>query len=154
MTRKISDSVAKISLGKLECLELGNIDAKRDWGFARDYVDGMWRMLQADQPDTYVLATNRTETVRDFVRMAFNAAGITVEFSGTAENEIATDVSSGKILMRVNPQYYRPAEVDLLIGDSAKANAELGWAPATTLEELCSMMVAADLRRNEAGNSF
>src|SRR3546814_13692613 len=87
-------------------------------------------MLQADQPDTYVLATNRTETVRDFVRMAFNAAGITVEFSGTAENEIATDVSSGKILMRVNPQYNRPAEVDLLIGDSPKDKAELGWAPA------------------------
>src|SRR3546814_12684777 len=95
-------------------------------------------MLQADQPDTYVLATNRTETVRDFVRMAFNTAGITVEFSGTAENEIATDVSSGQILMRVNPQYSRPAAVVLLIGDYANANADLGWAPATTLEDLTS----------------
>src|SRR3546814_11948755 len=111
-------------------------------------------MLQADQPDTYVLATNRTEPVRDFVRMAFNAAGITVEFSGTAENEIATDVSSGKILMRVNPQYYRPGEVDLLIGDCAKPNAELGWDTATTLEDLCNIMVAADLGPTATGNSF
>lgn len=154
VTRKITDSVAKIKLGKLDCLELGNIDAKRDWGFARDYVEGMWRMLQADEPDTYVLATNRTETVRDFVNMAFAAAGITVEFSGSEEQEVAVDTATGKVVMKVNPRFYRPAEVDLLIGDPAKAKAKLGWSPATSLEELCKMMVEADLRRNEAGFSF
>lgn len=154
VTRKITDSVAKISLGQLDCLELGNIDAQRDWGFAKDYVDGMWRMLQADTPDTFVLATNRTETVRDFVGMAFKAAGIDVAFSGHAEAEIATDTATGRVVMRVNPRYYRPAEVDLLIGSPAKAKAELGWEPTTSLEDLCSMMVAADLRRNKAGASF
>ncbi|WP_374550515.1 GDP-mannose 4,6-dehydratase [Sphingobium yanoikuyae] len=154
VTRKITDSVAKIRLGLLDCLELGNIDAKRDWGFARDYVAAMWKMLQADEPDTYVLATNRTETVRDFVEMAFKAAGIEVTFSGKEAEEIATDNATGKVVMRVNPKYYRPAEVDLLIGSPAKAKAKLGWEPTTTLEELCAMMVAADLRRNEAGFSF
>lgn len=154
VTRKITDSVAKIKQGKLDCLELGNIDAKRDWGFARDYVEGMWRMLQAEEPDTFVLATNRTETVRDFVAMAFKAAGITVEFSGSAEQETAVDTTTGKVVMRVNPRFYRPAEVDLLIGSPAKAEAKLGWKPTTTLEELCKMMVDADLRRNEAGFSF
>jgi len=154
VTRKITDTVAKIKLGKLDCLELGNIDAQRDWGFARDYVEGMWRMLQADEPDTYVLATNRTETVRDFVDMAFRAAGITVEFSGSAEQEVAVDTATGKVVMRVNPRFYRPAEVDLLIGDPAKAKAKLGWSPTTRLEELCKMMVEADLGRNAAGFSF
>lgn len=154
VTRKITDSVAKIQLGKLDCLELGNLDAKRDWGFAKEYVDGMWRMLQVETPDTYVLATNRTETVRDFVRMAFKGAGITVDFKGSAENEIALDVATGKTVMRVNPRYYRPAEVDLLIGNPAKAKAKLDWEPTTTLEQLCQMMVEADLRRNQAGFSF
>ena len=154
VTRKITDSVAKIKLGKLDCLELGNIDAKRDWGFAKDYVDGMWRMLQVPEPDTYVLATNRTETVRDFVRMAFKAADIHVTFKGQAEEEIAIDTASGKTVMRVNPKFYRPAEVDLLIGDPARATEKLGWAPLTGLEDLCAMMVAADLRRNAIGFSF
>ena len=154
VTRKITDSVAKIKLGKLDCLELGNLDAKRDWGFAKEYVEGMWRMLQADEPDTFVLATNRTETVRDFVRMAFKGAGIEVNFKGKAENETAVDVATGKTVMRINPAFYRPAEVELLIGDPAKAKAKLGWAPTTTLEQLCQMMVEADLRRNQAGFSF
>ena len=154
VTRKITDSVAKIKLGKLDCLELGNLDAKRDWGFAKEYVEGMWRMLQVDEPDTFVLATNRTETVRDFVEMAFKGAGINVEFSGKAEGEVAVDVDTGKTVMRINPKFYRPAEVELLIGDPAKAKAKLGWEPKTTLEELCQMMVKADLRRNEAGFSF
>lgn len=154
VTRKITDAVAKIKLGKLDCLELGNIDAKRDWGFAEEYVEGMWRMLQADEPDTFVLATNRTETVRDFVQMAFKAAGYKVEFKGKAENEVAIDTATGKTLMRVNPKFYRPAEVDLLIGDPSHAKAKLGWEPKTTLEELCQMMVDADLRRNAAGVSF
>ncbi len=154
VTRKITDSVAKIKLGKLDCLELGNLDAKRDWGYAKDYVEGMWRMLQSDEPDTFVLATNRTETVRDFVEMAFKGAGINVEFSGKAEGEVAVDVATGKTVMRINPKFYRPAEVELLIGNPAKAKAKLGWEPKTTLEELCQMMVEADLRRNEAGFSF
>ncbi|MDD4929076.1 MAG: GDP-mannose 4,6-dehydratase [Gallionella sp.] len=154
VTRKITDSVAKIKLGKLDVLELGNIDAKRDWGYAKEYVDGMWRILQADEPDTFVLATNRTETVRDFVRMAFKGGGIDVEFKGTAEKEIAVDVATGKVVMRVNPKFYRPAEVELLIGNPAKAKAQLGWEPTTTLEQLCQMMVEADLRRNQLGSSF
>lgn len=154
VTRKITDSVAKIKLGKLDVMELGNLDAKRDWGFAKEYVDGMWRMLQADEPDTFVLATNRTETVRDFVRMAFKGAGISVDFTGAAENETAVDIATGKTVMRVNPKFYRPAEVELLIGNPAKAKAKLGWEPQTTLEQLCQMMVEADLRRNQAGFSF
>ncbi|WP_422845475.1 GDP-mannose 4,6-dehydratase [Acidovorax sp. M2(2025)] len=154
VTRKITDSVAKIKLGKLDVLELGNLDAKRDWGFAKEYVEGMWRMLQADEPDTFVLATNRTETVRDFVRMAFKGAGMVLEFKGTADNETAVDTATGKVVMRVNPKFYRPAEVELLIGDPAKAKAKLGWEPKTTLEELCQMMVDADLGRNQRGFSF
>ena len=154
VTRKITDAVAKIKLGQLDCVELGNLDAKRDWGYAKEYVEGMWRMLQADQPDTFVLATNRTETVRDFVRMAFKGAGIEVDFHGQAEGETAVDAATGKTVMRVNPRFYRPAEVELLIGDPAHAKATLGWAPTTTLEQLCQMMVEADLRRNRTGMSF
>ncbi len=154
VTRKITDAVAKIKLGKLDCLELGNMDAKRDWGFAKDYVEGMYLMLQAEKPDTYVLATNRTETVRDFVTMAFKVAGIELEFKGKDEDEIAIDKSSGKTVVKVNPKFYRPAEVDLLIGNPEKAKKELNWEPKTTLEELCTMMVEADLKRNEVGFSF
>ncbi|MBB6227801.1 GDPmannose 4,6-dehydratase [Polymorphobacter multimanifer] len=154
VTRKITDSVAKIKLGKLDCLELGNLDAKRDWGFAKEYVEGMWRMLQADVADTYVLATNRTETVRDFVSLAFAAADIALEFKGSGAEETAVDTATGATVMRINPAFHRPAEVELLIGDPAKAKADLGWAPETTLEALCRMMVEADLRRNAAGFSF
>ncbi|MGO4608699.1 GDP-mannose 4,6-dehydratase [Variovorax sp. 2RAF20] len=154
VTRKITDSVAKIKLGKLDVLELGNLDAKRDWGYAKEYVEGMWRMLQADEPDSYVLATNRTETVRDFVLMAFKAAGIGIEFKGAGETESAIDTANGKTVMRINPKFYRPAEVELLIGNPAKAKAKLGWEPTTTLEGLCQMMVEADIRRNKQGFSF
>ncbi|NKJ45329.1 GDP-mannose 4,6-dehydratase [Burkholderia sp. SG-MS1] len=154
VTRKITDSMAKIRVGQLDVLELGNMDAKRDWGFAKEYVEGMWRMLQADKPDTYVLATNRTETVRDFVSMAAKAAGFDLLWEGTAENEIAIDRESKKTLVRVNKKFYRPAEVELLIGNPEKAKRELGWEPKTTLEELCSMMVAADIRRNQTNSSF
>jgi GDPmannose 4,6-dehydratase len=154
VTRKITDAVAKIQLGQLDVLELGNLDAKRDWGYAKEYVEGMWRMLQVDEPDTFVLATNRTETVRDFVRMAFKGAGVTVDFQDSAEDETAVDVATGKTVVRVNPKFYRPAEVDLLIGNPTKAKNVLGWAPKTTLEQLCQMMVEADLRRNQAGFSF
>ena len=135
-------------------LELGNMDAKRDWGFAKEYVEGMYAMLQADEPDTFVLATNRTETVRDFVRMAFKAADIDLEFRGADDHETAVDVATGKEVVRVNPKFHRPAEVDLLIGDASKAERVLGWKPKTTLEELCRLMVDADLRRNQYGMSF
>ncbi|AOL20781.1 GDP-mannose 4,6-dehydratase [Xanthomonas campestris pv. olitorii] len=154
VTRKITDSVAKIKLGQLDVLQLGNLDAKRDWGFAKEYVEGMWRMLQADEPDTFVLATNRTETVRDFVRMAFKGAGIDVEFRGKDLDETAVDTATGKLVLQINPKFHRPAEVDLLIGDPEKAERVLGWKPQTTLEQLCQMMVEADLKRNERGFSF
>lgn len=154
VTRKITDSVAKIKLGQLDFLELGNLDAKRDWGYAKEYAEGMWRMLQADAPDTFILATNRTETVRDFVRMAFKGAGIMVTFQGSAENETAIDSATGKTVMRINPKFYRPAEVELLIGNPEYAKSKLGWEPTTKLEQLCQMMVDADLRRNQSGFSF
>ncbi len=154
VTRKITDAVARIKLGLLDRLELGNINAKRDWGFAQEYVEGMWRMLQADQPETYVLATGQTTTVRDFVKMAFAAADIHVEFSGDDVDEIATDAATGKVVMRINPRFHRPAEVDLLIGNPAKARCELGWEAKTSLQALCKMMVDADLKRVQNGNSF
>lgn len=154
LTRKVTDGVAKIKLGKRDVLELGNLDAKRDWGFAREYVEGMWRMLQVDKPDTYVLATNRTETVRSFVAMAFKSVDIAIEWQGQDEMERGICARSGKTLVSINPKYFRPAEVDLLIGDASKARRELGWEPKTSLEELCRMMVEADLRRNEVGVSF
>lgn len=154
VTRKITDAMAKLSLGQQEVLELGNLDAKRDWGFAKEYVEGMWRMLQVDTPDTYVLATNRTETVRDFVTMAAKAAGFNLRWQGKDQDEVGIDDATGKTLVRINARYHRPAEVDLLIGNPEKAKKELGWEPKTTLEQLCQMMVEADMRRNQAGFSF
>jgi len=154
VTRKITDGAAKISLGMLDCLELGNLDAKRDWGYAKDYVQGMHAILQAEKPDTYVLATNRTETVRDFVRLAFKGVGIEITFKGQGDKETGIDLNTGKTVVRVNPRFYRPAEVDLLIGDPQKAKDDLGWTPETTLEELCRLMVEADVKRNKDGWSF
>lgn len=154
VTRKISDGVARIKLGMADSIELGNLDAQRDWGFAEDYVEGMHMMLQAGQADTYVLATGRKITIRDFVDMSFAAVDVTLEWSGSDEKEQAVDSATGNTVVRVNPRYYRPAEVDLLIGDASKAQQELGWTPSTTLEELCQMMVRADLARNRQGGSY
>lgn len=151
VTRKITESVARISLGTEEILNLGNLDARRDWGYAEEYVEGMWRMLQADEPDTFVLATNKTTTVRDFVSMAFAAAGIEVNFSGEGVNEIGTDAKSGRTLLQVSPQFFRPAEVDLLLGDASKAKQLLGWEPKTNVAQLCQMMVEADIDRQKRG---
>ncbi|CAM5360392.1 GDP-mannose 4,6-dehydratase [Sphingobium scionense] len=154
VTRKISDAVARIALGQLDCVHVGNLDAERDWGFAREYVAGMWQMLQVDEPDSYVLATGRTVSVRNFAQLAFAAAGINVAFQGHGEEEIAVDIRTGKTLLKVDPRFYRPAEVDHLIGDPALAREKLGWKPETSLETLCTMMVEADLRRNKTGYSF
>jgi len=154
VTRKITDAVARIQLGQQEVLELGNLDAKRDWGFAAEYVEGMWRMLQADEPDTFVLATGRTETVRDFATLAFQAAGIGIEWKGREQDETGVDTKTGQTRVRVNPKFYRPAEVHMLIGDPAHAREKLGWQAQTTLEELCRMMVESDLKRIERGVSF
>jgi GDPmannose 4,6-dehydratase len=154
VTRKITDSLAKIKLGLLDVLELGNLDAKRDWGYAKDYVEGMRLMLQVQEPDTYVLATNRTTTIRDFVKMSAEAIGIDIIFEGNGENEIAIDTKTNKTIVQINPAFYRPAEVDLLIGNPLKAKEKLGWEPETSLEQLCQLMVEADLKRNKEGKSF
>lgn len=154
VTRKITDSVAKIRLGLLDCLELGNLDAKRDWGYAKEYVDGMWRMMQASEPDTFVLSTNRTQTVRDFVEIAFKSVDIQLTWHDSGVNEIAKCAKTNRVLVRVNSKYYRPTEVDLLIGNSSKAFDMLGWKAETELESLCHMMVEADLLRNKNGFSF
>ena len=151
VTRKITDAVARIKAGKHDFLQLGNLDARRDWGYAKDYVAGMYLMLQAENPDNYVLATNRTETVRKFVQMAFAYAEIEIEFKGEGVDEIGVDTSSGKTVVKINSAYYRPAEVDLLIGDYSRAVKKLGWKPQCSLEELCKMMVEADLKRHRIG---
>ena len=154
VTRKVTDGVARIKAGLLDYIELGNLDAKRDWGFAEDYVKGMHLMMQADKPDNYVLATGRTETVRSFVDLAFAAADINIEWQGSGEDEVAVNTHNGQTVVRINPRYYRPAEVDLLLGDPGKAKRELGWEPTTTLEEMAEKMVAADIRRVKTGASF
>jgi GDPmannose 4,6-dehydratase len=154
VTRKITDGIAKIKLGKLETLQLGNLDAKRDWGFAREYVDGMWRMLQTAEPGVFVLATGKNATVREFVTLAAKAAGIDVAWQGSGEQECGTDAATGKVIVSINPKFYRPAEVETLVGCSAKARKELGWEAKTTLEELCRMMVDADLARVASGQAL
>ncbi len=147
VTRKISQAVARIKSGDARPCRLGNLDARRDWGFAGDYVEGMWRMLQADGADDYVLATNRTETVRDFATMAFAAAGLDVVWTGKGEHEEGRLRGGLSPVVTVDPEYYRPAEVETLVGDSGKAARVLNWRSNTSLEQLCTMMVEADLRR-------
>ncbi|MCI7448070.1 GDP-mannose 4,6-dehydratase [Campylobacter sp.] len=154
VTRKITNSAAKIALGKLDCLELGNLEAKRDWGFAKDYVEGMHAMLQAPKADTFVLASGITTTVRDFVKMSFEALDIALVFEGEGVNEVARDKKTGKVVVKVNPEFFRPAEVDLLIGDASKAKEQLNWSAKTNLNELCTMMVKADLERAKNGFEF
>lgn len=154
VTRKITDAVAKIKLGKLDVLDLGNLDAKRDWGYAKEYVEGMWLMLQAKEADTFILATNRTETVRHFVTLAFKFAGIDLVFVGKHEKEVGIDAKTNKIVLKINPKFYRPSEVELLIGDATKAKDKLGWEPKTSIENLCEIMVEADIRRNKSGHIF
>jgi GDPmannose 4,6-dehydratase len=146
VTRKITRAVAGIERGIQETLTLGNLDAKRDWGHARDYVEGMWRMLQQDEPDDYVLATGETHSVREFVELAFAEVGRSVEWSGAAQDEIGRDAKSGQVLVRIDPRYFRPTEVDLLLGDPTKARNKLGWRHTTTFAELVKEMVDNDLR--------
>ena len=146
VTRKITRAVASIMSGKQEKLSLGNLDAKRDWGFAGDYVYGMWLILQQKKPQDYVLATNETHTVREFVELAFAEVGIEIEWKGTGVDEKGYDKETGKLLLDVNPRYFRPAEVELLWGDATKAERELGWERKISFKNLVSMMVDADMK--------
>ncbi|MBO6577099.1 MAG: GDP-mannose 4,6-dehydratase [Rhodothermales bacterium] len=150
VTRKITRAAARISEGLEDKLYLGNLNAKRDWGHAKDYVEGMWRMLQQPEPDDFVLATGRTETVRDFVLMAFKAAGMTIEFRGEGEQERGYDAATGREIVSIDPRYYRPAEVELLVGDASKAKRILGWEPTYTLETMTAEMVEHDLAQARA----
>ena len=154
VTRKITDGVARIARCKLDVIELGNLDALRDWGYASEYVDGMWRMLQHDEPDTFVLATGQMHSVRKFVELAFAAAGVDIEWRGTGVEEAGIDARTGTVRVRINPAFYRPAEVEQLLGNAEKAHAKLGWRATTSLEALCRMMVEADLARIDRGVSF
>ena len=147
VTRKITLAVAKIMAGQQDKLSLGNLDAKRDWGFAGDYVEGMWRMLQQDTPDDYVLSTNETHTVREFVELAFKEVGVSIEWRGNGVDEKGYCKKTGKILVDVNPQYFRPAEVELLWGDCTKAETKLGWNRKVSFAELVSMMVKHDCEK-------
>lgn len=144
VTRKISASLANIYSGKQDCLYLGNMDAKRDWGYAKEFVEGMWAIMQHDTPDDYVLATGKTATVREFLELCLGVAGIAYEIEGEGTAEKYIDTATGKTIVAIDPEYYRPAEVDLLIGDASKAKKELGWEAKTTLTELAEMMMKAD----------
>jgi GDPmannose 4,6-dehydratase len=154
VTRKITDAIARVKLGLIESFDLGNIDARRDWGYAPEYVEGMWRMLQHDTPDVYVLATGHSATVRDFVTLAAAAAGIELAWQGSGPDERAVEAASGKTVVKVNARFYRPAEVECLQGNAAKARSTLGWEPKTSLPELCRLMVEADLQRVSSGVSL
>ncbi|MEG3149808.1 GDP-mannose 4,6-dehydratase [Sphingomonas sp. ZT3P38] len=146
VTRKITRAVAAIHLGVQDLLWLGNLDAKRDWGHARDYVEGMWRIVQQDKADDFVLATGKTQTVRSFVELSFAETGVTIDWSGSGVDEVGRCAKTGKVLVKIDPRYFRPTEVDLLIGDPAKAKRVLGWEATTTLAELVAEMVREDLK--------
>ena len=147
VTRKITRAAAKYKLGLQKSLFLGNLDAQRDWGHAQDYVEGMWLMLQQDKPEDYVLATGKTKTVREFVEMSFKEVGVELTWKGEGVAEKGYDDATGEAVVEVDPGYFRPTEVELLIGDASKAKRELGWVPKRTVQELCSEMVRADLQR-------
>jgi GDPmannose 4,6-dehydratase len=147
VTRKITSTLARIKHGSAEMLELGNLEAKRDWGFAGDYVEGMWRMVQQDTPDDYVLATGETHTVKEFVELAAQAAGFELEWSGQDVDLKAVDAKTGRTILKINPDFYRPAEVELLIGSPEKAFQKLSWKSSTDLNELVEMMVTADMNQ-------
>lgn len=147
VTRKITIAVANIMAGKQEKLSLGNMDAKRDWGFAGDYVEGMWRILQQDKPGDYVLATNETHTVREFVELAFAEVGVTVEWKGNGVEEKGYDKATGRLLVDVNPEFFRPAEVEFLWGDASRAERELGWKREVSFPQLVQMMVDEDMKK-------
>lgn len=144
VTRKITDAAARIKLGKQECVELGNLSAKRDWGHSKDYVKAMWLMLQADAPDDYVVATGETRTVREFVETAFRHLDINIKWEGEGVDEKGIDEATGKVVVRVNPQFFRPAEVELLLGDPAKAEEKLGWKREISFSQLVERMVKND----------
>lgn len=144
VTRKITMALCNIKLGNQDVLELGNLDSQRDWGFAGDYVEGMWMMMQQEKPDDYVLATNKTNTIRHFVEIAGKCLDFDIEWKGEAENTIGIDKNTGKTIVKVNPKFYRPCEVDLLIGKPDKAEKILGWKPKVQVEELAKMMVESD----------
>lgn len=145
VTRKITDAVARIKFGVQECLELGNLDSKRDWGHSKDYVYAMWLMLQQEEADDYVIATNETRTVREFVETAFRKAGMEITFEGIGIDEVGRDKATGKVVVKVNKDFFRPAEVDILIGNPAKADAKLGWVRHISFDELVECMVKNDL---------
>ena len=145
VTRKITRAAARISLGVQERLYLGNLDSKRDWGHANDYVEGMWRILQHDKPEDFVLATGISTSIRDFTTQAFSEAGISLEWSGSGVDEVGKNAQTGKLLVSVDPAYFRPTEVDLLIGDATKAKEKLGWSPTCDLKQLISEMISSDL---------
>lgn len=146
VTRKISKAVASIKHGTQEYIELGNLDSKRDWGYAGDYVEGMWRMLQQDEPDDYVLATGETHTIREFCELAFKEIGIEIEWQGQGVDEIGVDKATGKTVIKINPEFFRPAEVDILLGDPTKAETKLGWKRNVDFPGLVKLMVAHDLK--------
>jgi GDPmannose 4,6-dehydratase len=145
VTRKITRAAAKISLGLQEKLFMGNLDAERDWGHAQDYVEGMWLMLQHDEPDDFVLATGKKITVRRFIEMSFNELGISIEWKGSGDQEKGYNKANGKVIVEIDPRYFRPAEVELLVGDASKAKAKLGWEARRSVEELCRDMIKSDL---------
>jgi GDPmannose 4,6-dehydratase len=145
VTRKITRGLSRIKLGVEDTLYLGNLEAQRDWGYAKEYVEGMWMMLQQDEPDDYVLATNETHTVREFVELTCKALDIDIEWQGSGIDEKGIDKNTGKVIISIDPKYFRPAEVDLLIGDYSKAKKIMGWEPTTTFEGLVSLMAEADL---------
>ena len=154
VTRKISDHVAKYYLGSRNILELGNLNAERDWGYAKEYVEGMHKIMQQDTPSTYILATNKKYSVRQFVEYSFNEINIEIEWMGKDENEIGINKNNKETIVKVNKKFFRPAEVEILLGDASKAKKELNWSPEMSLSDLASIMVKKDIERYKIGHSF